>query len=800
MERSRRRPRNNRRGYLERAALALLSALFALGTSAFAFADQRAEKRYVLNIPSSKADVALIVLARELGKSLIIPSEDVFKARSRELNGSYTLSEALDTMLEGTNLSGSLTESGAIIVSLRKNEKPVGGDMKRSKLFVTSVLSTALVAPGVARGQVDTIVVTAQKREQSAQEVPISISALDSEGLRNRGVTDIEGIVGQFPNVNSSASNSITTNFSIRGIATNHFQGNVSRSVGIYIDDVTQAHAFTGTYGVFDMERVEILRGPQNTLNGRNTTGGAVNFVTAKPEIGAGANGYGRITYGRFNRVDVEGALGFDLGDNAAFRLAGLAQWRDGAFTNLVPGREGEELGEREKYSGRAQFLWAPGDATEVLASFRFGLNRGKEPGNISNGIIDPSADLSPTGPAATAPDDSVLLPVCASLSFTAYDGSSECVDILGNSGMTSFDGRRLFNAGSGLADVDVFGGTFRIDHDFGGAMLTSITAYDDVSVQLQDDLVGTSALQNIINQDYDQKAFQQELRLVSSDDKPFRWILGGYFYREELAQSIASRQDQNPLNPNPAPTFGVQNTTFNILDQVDRDISVFAQSDFDLTDRLTISGGLRYTNNRKVADSLFGNILVPQTDRMGVGPNAPLGLVQGTPATTFIGRDFIFDQLAFAESVGVLRVFGSGPPPFIADNYSNRDRFGIAPTGGPVRQEINRLSGDATIKYDIADGANVFFRYARGFKSGAFDTRANASLAGSGASVPTGPETVDAYEIGLKSNPAPSLQFNASAFYYDQKDLQIFDTGPLGPQFLNLPGSRVIGVEVDSI
>jgi iron complex outermembrane receptor protein len=146
------------------------------------------------------------------------------------------------------------------------------------------------------------------------------------------------------------------------------------------------------------------------------------------------------------------------------------------------------------------------------------------------------------------------------------------------------------------------------------------------------------------------------------------------------------------------------------------------------------------------------------------------------------------------------LKVFGSGPPPFIADNYSNGDRFGISPTGGPVRQEINRLSGDATIKYQVADEANVFFRYARGFKSGAFDTRANASLAGSGANVPTGPETVDAYEIGLKSNPSPSLQFNASAFYYDQKDLQIFDTGPLGPQFLNLPGSRVIGVEVDSI
>jgi len=675
-----------------------------------------------------------------------------------------------------------------------------------STLAITTALfsNTGVFAQEVAEEEearrLDPITVTAQKRSQSVQDVPITINALDSDDLTERGIVDAGDLVNQFPGISASTTNKTTTNFNIRGISTNQFQGNVNRSIGVYIDDVTQNHPFTGIYGVYDTERVEILRGPQNTLNGRNTTGGAINFVSVKPEIGAGLNGYGSIQYGRFDQVNLEGAFGIDNGSNLAFRAAGQIQLRDGPFTNIAPGREGEELGETEKYSGRLQLLYTPTPNTDINAQFRFGIDRGTLIGNLANGFIDPSADLSPTGPAATAPNDAVPLPLCDEIvtagSFSSGN-PSPCLTIFGDTGSANF--REVANVSSAQSDADIFGGTIRIDHDFGFATLTSITAYDSVEVQFADETVGTAGLQFIPFQDSSIESIQQEIRLVSRDDQSLRWIVGGYVFREDLEQGIIVRQDQNPLNPNPGFLAGLQITPFNIIDQVDRDLSLFGQLDFDLTEQLTVTGGIRYTNNEKNADSFFGVALTPVNDFVGFGPNTGINL-DGIPLETFIGIDFLENQLAFLEGIGQLSGPGMGPPPFINDNFSEEPFFGVPPTGEPLRQNVNEVTGDVSIKYDINSDTNVFFRYARGFKSGAFDTRALASLGGSGANVPVGPETLNAYEIGLKSQPFENVQFNASGFFYDQEGLQVFSVGPLGPQFLNLPSSRAAGIEFDAI
>lgn len=340
------------------------------------------------------------------------------------------------------------------------------------------------------------------------------------------------------------------------------------------------------------------------------------------------------------------------------------------------------------------------------------------------------------------------------------------------------------------------------MDHDFGFATLTSITAYDEVEARIADDTLGTIGLQFVPNQDSEHESIQQEIRLVSDDSQAFRWIVGGFYFREDLYQGINVRQDQNPINPNPAPTFGQQIVAFNQLDQVDEDISVFAQADFDVSDRLTISGGVRYTNNVKTAESLFGVLLAPINDRVGVGPNANLGAVPGVPLTQFISNEFVLEQLAIAQAAqgGAIRRLGGGPPPFLASVFSNEATVFGSPTTGPeLRLETNRLSGDFTVRFEASDTTNIYARYARGFKSGAFDTRALAALAGTGANNPVGPETLNAYEVGIKSEPSSALRFNASAFYYDQQDLQVFSVvAPLGPVFTNLPDSEVLGVEAD--
>jgi iron complex outermembrane recepter protein len=678
-----------------------------------------------------------------------------------------------------------------------------GAAMFASSTLVSVSASAQTAGSGTEADQAldegDVIVVTANKREQSVLDVALTVNALAGDELASKGVASGEDLVGLFPNISASTSNTSTTNFNIRGIATNNFQGNVNRSIGIYVDDVTVAHAFSGVLGVFDQERVEVLRGPQNTLNGRNTTGGAINYISRKPTPGGGLEGSGRLTYGRFNRVEVEGALGFGLSDTIGVRLSGQTQQQDGPFRNIAPGRVGERLGEVDRSAFRGQLLWQPSDNTDVLLQFRWGQNRGTETGNLSNGFLEPGQDFTA---AATSPSGNAPLLLCQNIAAAGVFGGAQspCVDIFGTPGSANW--REIANVSSAQANIDTIGGTFRIDHDFGFANLTSITAYDDVKAQIADETLGTIGLQFVPFQDSKHKSFQQEIRLVSDDANAFRWIVGGYYFREDLEQGINVRQDQNPLNSNPGPGFGVQVVAFNQLNQIDEDISVFAQADFDVSDRLTISGGLRYTNNVKTAESIFGVVPAPINDRAGVGPNANLGVVPGVPLTQFIGTDFVQQQLAAFQAAqgGVIR--RNLPPPFLAAIFSNEATvFGAVPDGPELRQEINRLSGDLTLKYELSDDTNIFARYARGFKSGAFDTRALAALQGTGANLPVGPETLNAYEIGLKSAPSRDLQFNVSTFYYDQQDLQVFSVvQPEGPRFVNLPASEVFGVEADVI
>src|SRR5690242_3477306 len=154
------------------------------------------------------------------------------------------------------------------------------------------------------------VIVTAQKRSENVQNVPIAMQAYTGEQLQNAGVGKITDITHLAPNLNVVVQNALSQHIVIRGVGTNEFFGNAPSSVGTYMDEVTMNSSYMSTLGLFDMERVEVLRGPQNSLFGRNTTGGAVNYITNQPKVGADTlDGYALATYGRHNLAEIESGV-----------------------------------------------------------------------------------------------------------------------------------------------------------------------------------------------------------------------------------------------------------------------------------------------------------------------------------------------------------------------------------------------------------------------------------------------------------------------------------------------------------
>ena len=218
------------------------------------------------------------------------------------------------------------------------------------------------------------IVVTAQRREENLQDVPLSVTAVsgDQLGAITAGGVDIRGISGRVPSLLVESSFGRTfPRFYIRGLGNTDFDFNASQPVSLIYDDVVLENPILKGFPIFDMERVEVLRGPQGTLFGRNTTAGIVKFDSVKPSDVAG--GYGKISYGRFNAVNVEGGFGGPLGEKVSVRVSGMYQRQDDYVDNVIPSNTTKDAFEGYKeYAARVQFLIKPSDDFDILLTGQF--------------------------------------------------------------------------------------------------------------------------------------------------------------------------------------------------------------------------------------------------------------------------------------------------------------------------------------------------------------------------------------------------------------------------------------------
>ncbi len=628
---------------------------------------------------------------------------------------------------------------------------------------VTGLASIQSFAAG-AGNWLEEIVVTAQKREESAQDIPIAINAMSGEQLDTLQVQDTDDIVKLFANLSVQNPSAINSGLTIRGVGTFNFHITAAQSVGQYVDEVSLTGPYTSQLAVFDMERIEVLRGPQNTLFGRNTTGGAVNYISRKPVIGEDAEGYLQTSIGSEGRLDAEGAISVPLSDVVAMRISVQSVTRDGIWENLF---NGSKMGDIDRKSARVQFLVAPSEATEILVNAHAGYSDSGRRPYLSVGFWDPNGSNVSNGAIV----DLTAVPDCPSVlagGSAQFDGVSNCVTLDPRTGDSAVvagagDWHKTYDAAPDVAEVDTAGIFLKITHDFEFLSLVSLTSFDNNTVEYVETLANIPSGNAFMpGQSGDTDIFSQELRLSSSDEGEFRWILGAYYSREaaDLA-TIIYRFDQGG-----APFGIVPSVT---IDQEVDILSGYGKFDWDLSDKLKMSLGLRYTSDKKEGTSLAR--VFAKTDT-GLPPPST------TPAGTPLGLGTYLDLDRINQFPNHLRSVNT-----------------------PVKQDLGEVGGRVSVSYFVSDDAMLYTSYSRGFKSGAFDTRALAALQPNAtADKPTNPEFLDAYEIGFKSNLANgSLEFNGALFYYQWEDLQAFDVDLMGSvAFLNVPESELLGAELE--
>lgn len=439
--------------------------------------------------------------------------------------------------------------------------------------------------------RLDPVVTTAQRVEQDAQDVPISITTVADEKLDNikAGGADIRFLSARVPSVIAESSfGRAFPRFYIRGIGNTDFDLNSSQPVSLVYDDVPYENPILKGFPVFDVEGIEVLRGPQGTLFGRNTPGGIIKFDSVKP--GEELNGYAKGSFGRYNTIELEGAVGDRVNDQFAWRVSGLFQQRDDFVDNAFTGENDEYEGFSE-IAARAQILWSPLPSTDVLVNLH-GRQNESDARLFRANIIDQ-----------------------------------------GSRGLSSdFDFNTVFFDGQNDLEQDTYGLTLRVDHEVNDAVdFTYVYGYETAEVASRGDIDGGFGAAFLGAGNFgpgfipfpsessgavdDLRQVTHEARLAFDDGGPLRGQTGVFIFDEKVNISSNSFDTLAPGQP----VNGAAQRN-----QATDSVGIFGSLAYDVSDKVTIAGGLRYTDEEKVFTA--GRSIGP----FGSGALAPRTVVVG--------------------------------------------------------------------------------------------------------------------------------------------------------------------------
>lgn len=589
---------------------------------------------------------------------------------------------------------------------------------------------------------IEEIVVVAQKREQSEQDVGMAVTAFTAASLRERGVDQPADLAELIPNVNlQNTGGGGAPVVIVRGVGLQSFRINDSPTTAFYVDDVYQTSVASAEWTMFDLDHVEVLKGPQGGLYGRNAIGAAVQIISKHPDPDEDQNGYVSLGYADFNKADVEAAGSFPLSDNIALRLAG--RWVDSSGSPYRSITGGFEQGEEDREALRVSLRVEPNDNVNLTMNVHGGSNNSQLPPLRAVGVyanIGTGAPVAPTVSRALVAGLQGLLPtpLCASIMQGRGSDPTTCATATGVTpaayGLTPDDVRTSVSAFRGFESSDWSGVVFDAQWTRGDYRWQSITALDSIDYRRFQDFDGTPLLHLHIDYNTNIDARSEELRLFYEGSAKLSWVVGLNYSQDDLTEDspLYGAQGVLPL------IFGGAIFSPQHYDQNTDTWAVFGHSEWRFAESWNLVTELRYTDENQ----------------------------------DFVGGD----RLGFANGTTV---------PFVATDDS---------------AEFDAWSGKIGVEWTLSDNLLVYGSVASGFKTGGFF----GGFATNAAQLqPFDSETIDALELGLKSDWLDGrLRLNASVYQYDRQDVQQNAGDPTSPiqikRIQNIGDVDTDGVEVE--
>ena len=477
----------------------------------------------------------------------------------------------------------------------------------RAILFAALTTTAGVAGAQVVEGQqvegqqIEEIVVTAARREQSFQDVPMAVSALNAQRLRDTGVVEFAQIASQVPSLEVEGNtNPFTTSLRIRGLGNLANIPNFEPAVGLFIDNAYRSRSGVAMGDLLDVERIEVLRGPQSVLYPKNVTAGLINVITNRPTDDFGV--WGGASFGNLNYWQLQGGINGALTDGVRGRLAAVTSDRDGSFDDSV---NGTNSGGFSRTALRGQFEFDIGER----ANLRFVAGYSEKDGDCCS------------------PD---VLPGAVSTRFLGLLGRPVDADPLNRK--TTYSDPYQFEG-------DQYDLLAEFSYEFDWAVLTSTTSLDHFDVESQIDSEQSAFTAAVFIDRQESDAFGQEFRLTSQGDGPLSWMTGAYFYDNDFTRGSLSPNEPMlvlgaDIVPLPAPFNGAAGDQSSFQSQNDtRHWSLFGQTDWQVTDRTRLSAGLRYIDEEK-------SINVRSVYQVAALPSLALNTTVPTPVVADLSTD----------------------------------------------------------------------------------------------------------------------------------------------------------------
>jgi outer membrane receptor protein involved in Fe transport len=667
-----------------------------------------------------------------------------------------------------------------------------------SALTTGALCTTANAQDGIEA--IEEIIVVATRREESVQDIPVAVTAMTGTMLEDSGAIDVYILQEQAPGlVVSRSQQSTTASFAIRGVGTSSQNNGLESSVGLYVDGVYRSRQSSIINNLVDMRTVEVLRGPQGTLFGKNTPSGAILFNTVAPtgsnRMAANeADAFAEVTVGDFGLVNLNAASNIPLiEDTLALRATIFSSKRDGYVSEVTAGSD--VINDIDRQGGRLQLMWTPnenlsmrviGDYSEIDETCCAALTR-------TNNFV--AADLGPPNFGS----DSVL---------TLLGGNVITADQFENRIMALNQLPKSSNKDSGLS--------VEFDYDLANSTLTSITAYrefetfDDIDADFSDTPLFSKS------NDVQQSSFSQEFRLAGEFGERTRYVTGLYYFTQEIdsdattttgpafspflqagstqvqqliqfVDGIAAATAGVPVPPGPLPPAGalapVGTFARDTMAQDHRSWAAFAQMDLDITESLTLTAGLRYTDEHKELNGVFtNNPLGPPVDLVAVLTQAAI----------------------FQADPGAYNPYS--PASLAALTPVRADSWGVYLPGldvlapRPNVQETlddDHITGTLKLSWFANENVMLYGGFATGYKSGG----TNTDRIPDGFNYVFGPETSQSFELGMKSTLLDrKIQLNIAVHITDVDDLQANSFTGAGFNLQNAGKAKTHGAEVEML